>query len=134
MAFIPGFNSRYWVGTKRLSVYGQGIQMQGSTRQLDQTCQEDRAKVFANGQRTGTAKIDFLMDVAFTSDLTTALTAPTPVDWGPDGLAIGATSYMILANVQNVTISAPVDDTVRSSIDIQPDGTVEIGVVIAAEA
>jgi hypothetical protein len=139
MAFAPGFNTRYFVGPMRFSVFGQSIDVGVSCNQLSTTSMEDRAMVYINGQKNGTATIDMMLDtaVATTSQfslLNTWQTTPQPVAVAFDGTALGATVWLLQGNQSSVTFGATVGDLASTSVNIQPDGGVDWGQIVAVEA
>lgn len=139
MAFIPGINSRYYVGPQRFSVFGRSLDVEVTCNQLDVSSQEDRAQVFLNGQKTGSASIDMMLDTAYatTSQFTTLntwQTSPQPVTVGFNGCALSDAVWMMLGNQSAVTFGSSAGDLVQSTVTIQPDGCVDWGQVIAAEA
>lgn len=139
MAFIPGINSRYYVGPQRFSPFGKSLSVEVSCNQLDASSVEDRAQVFLNGQKTGSASIDMMLDTAYatTSQFTTLNTwqgTPQPVTIMLDTPALGGVAWMLLGNQSAVTFGSQVGDLVAANVSIQPDGPVDWGQVIALEA
>ena len=139
MAFIPGTNARYFVGSQRFSVFGKAIQASTSTAQLDASSHEDTAQVFINGQQNGSVSIDMMLDTAYATQsqfttLNTWETTPQPITVGFDGVAASAVVWMINGNQSSVTYSSPVGDLVTANVSVQPDGIIDFGSVIAAEA
>lgn len=138
MAFIPGFNSRYYVGSMRFSVYGKSLSAGVTAAQLDITSQEDRAKLYAYGQKDGSASIEMMLDTAYAATsqftiLNSWLGSSQVCTFGFDTLAAGATAWMINGNQSSVTYDDPVDGIVGVTVNIQPDGPVDWGVVLDAE-
>lgn len=138
MAFIPGFNSRYFVGSMRFSAFGKSLNSTAMCEQLDISSQEDRAKVYANGQRDGQASIDMMLDTAYATQsqftvLNTWQTTGTPCTFGFDGLAASATAWMLNGNQSSANITSAASEVVGVSVSIQADGGVDWGVVIGAE-
>lgn len=139
MAFVPGINSRYFVGPMRFSVFGKSLSVDVTCNQLETSSCEDRAQVYINGQKNGSASIDMMLDTAYatTSQFTTLNTwqgTPQPITIGLDGLAISATCWMMLGNQSAVSFGSTVGDLVSANVSIQPDGGVDWGQVVAAEA
>jgi hypothetical protein len=139
MAFTPGINTRYFVGPMRFSVFGKSITVEATCNQLEASSQEDRAQVFINGQKNGSASIEMMLDttVATTSQfslLNTWQGTPQPVAVAFDGTTLGATVWMLQGNQSSVTFGASVGDMAMTSVNIQPDGGVDWGQVIAVEA
>jgi hypothetical protein len=66
--------------------------------------------------------------------LNTWQTTSQPVTVGFDGAAIGATAWMLLGNQSAVTFGTTVSGMAETTVSIQPDGGVDWGQVIAAEA
>lgn len=139
MAFTPGIDSRYYVGPLRFSVFGNSLDVNLTCNQLETSSHEDRAMVFINGQKTGSASINMMLDTAYatTSQFTTLNTwqgTPQPITIGLQGVAIASTVWMMLGNQSSVDFGSTVSGLVESSVSIQPDGPVDWGQVIAAEA
>jgi hypothetical protein len=139
MAFVPGINTRYFVGPMRFSVFGKSIDVTVTCNQLEVSSHEDRAQVYINGQKTGSASIDMMLDTAYaaTSQFTTLNTwqaTPQPVTVGFDGTALAASVWMILGNESGVTFSDTASDIAAATVAIQPDGPIDWGQVIATEA
>ena len=139
MAFTPGIDSRYFVGPMRFSVFGRSFSADVTCNQLEASSQEDRAQVYINGQKNGSASIDMMLDTthATTSQFTTLNTwqgTPQPVTVGLEGVALGATVWALLGNQSAVSFGSTVDGMVESSVSIQPDGGVDWGQVVAVEA
>lgn len=139
MAFLPGINTRYFVGPMRFSVFGKSITVEATCTQLDASSQEDRAQVYINGQKNGSASIEMMLDtaVATTSQfslLNTWQGTPQPVAVCFDGISLGADVWMMQGNQSSVTFGASVGDMAMTSVNIQPDGGVDWGQVIAIEA
>jgi hypothetical protein len=90
MAFTPGINTRYFVGPMRFSVFGKSINVEATCNQLEASSQEDRAQVYINGQKNGSASIEMMLDTATTAPaqftlLNTWQATPQPVTIGFDG-------------------------------------------------
>ena len=140
MPFEPGLDSRYYVGPMRFSVFGKSLSCEVSCNQLDASSTEDRAMVYLNGQKNGSASIDMMLDTAYatTSQFTTLntwQTTPQPVTVCLEGAALAANQvWMLLGNQSSVTFGSTVGDLVSTNVSIQPDGPVDWGKVIAAEA
>lgn len=137
MAFAPGIDSRYFVGSTRFSVFGRSLSVDVTCDQLEASSCEDRAQVYINGQKNGSASIDMMLDTEHATQfslLNTWQTTPQPVTVGFDGVAIGATAWMLLGNQSAVSFGSTASGMVETSVSIQPDGGVDWGQVIAAEA
>jgi hypothetical protein len=139
MAFVPGINSRYYVGPMRFSVFGRSMTVESTCNQIEASSSEDLAQVYLNGQRSGTATIDMMLDTAYatTSQFTTIntwQTTPQPISLAWDGASLADTTWMMLGNQSSVTYDSPVDDLVTVSVNVQQDGQVDWGQVIAVEA
>jgi len=139
MAFAPGTNSRYYVGPMRFSVFGKSLDCTVDCAQLDVSSQENTAQVYLNGQKNGSASIDMMLDTTYaaTSQFTTLntwQTTPQPITVGFDTAAASTTVWMLLGNQSSVTFGSSVGDMVTANVSIQPDGPVDWGQVIAAEA
>lgn len=139
MAFIPGINARYFVGPMRFSVFGKSLSADVNVTQLDVSSNEDRAQVFINGQKSGSASIDMMLDTAYatTSQFTTLNTWATtgqPLTFGFDGSALAAVVWLMFGNQSGATITANASDVVGATVAIQPDGPVDWGQVVATEA
>jgi len=139
MAFAPGINTRYFVGPRRFSVFGKSINVEATCNQLDASSQEDWAQVFINGQKNGSASIEMMLDTDTTAPsqftlLNTWQGTPQPVAVCFDGTTLGATAWMLQGNQSSVTFGASVGDMAMTSVNIQPDGGVDWGQVVAVEA
>lgn len=139
MAFVPGINTRYFVGPMRFSVFGKSINVDVTCNQLDVSSQENWAQVYINGQKNGSASIEMMLDtaVATTSQfslLNTWQGTPQPVAVCFDGTTLGSTAWMLQGNQSSVTFGDSVGDMAMTSVSIQPDGGVDWGQVIAVEA
>lgn len=138
MAFVPGINSRYYVGPMRFSVFGKSLSADVTCAQLDSSSAEDTAITYVNGQKNGSASIDMMLDTEYatTSQFTTLNTWQTtqqPITVGFDGLAIGDTAWMLNGNQSSVSYGSPVGDLVSVNVSVQPDGPVDWGQVVDAE-
>lgn len=138
MAFIPGINSRYFVGSMRFSAFGKSINSTATCDQLDASSQEDRAKVYVNGQRDGQASIDMMLDTAYATQsqftvLNTWQSTGQPCTFGFDGLAAGSTAWMLQGNQSSANITSSASELVGVNVSIQSDGGIDWGVVIGAE-
>lgn len=137
MAFIPGLNSRYYVGSMRFSVFGKSMNVDVTCNQLETSSQEDRAMVYINGQKNGSASIDMMLDTAYAGQFTTLNTwqaTPQAVTFIPDTPALGGVAWMLLGNQSAVTFGSTASGLVESTVSIQPDGGVDWGQVVAVEA
>ena len=139
MAFVPGINSRYYVGPQRFSPFGKSLSVDVTCNQIDASSQEDRAMVYVNGQKSGSASIDMMLDTSTTAPaqfttLNTWQGTPQPVTVILDTPALGGVAWMLLGNESAVTFGSTVGDLVNSTVTIQPDGGVDWGQVVAVEA
>ena len=138
MAFVPGYNSRYYVGSMRFSVYGRELSAQVTANQLDVTTQEDRAKLYQYGHKDGSASISMLLDTAYAAQSQFAIlnswTGSSQVcTFGFDGLSLADEAWLINGNQSSVTFDSPVGDVHGCTVQIQPDGPIDWGYVIDAE-
>ena len=137
MTFAPGINSRYYVGSTRFSVFGKSLNAGVTCNQIEVSSQEDRAQVFINGQKNGSASIEMMLDTDHATQfslLNTWQTTPQPITVGMSGTALGATTWMLLGNQSSVTFGTTAAGMAETSVSIQPDGPVDWGQVIAVEA
>ena len=137
MTFAPGINSRYYVGSTRFSVFGQSLNADVTCNQIETSSQEDRAQTYINGQKNGSASIDMMLDTDHATQfslLNTWQTTPQPVTVGFNGAAIGATVWTLLGNQSAVTFGTTAAGMAMTTVSIQPDGPVDWGQVVAAEA
>ena len=136
MAFTPGFNSRFFVGSQRWSVYARNIDAGVTVEQYDTSCLEDRAQVFLNGRTNGSVSLAMMLDMVGSGQFALATTweaTPQPLTIGYDGCALSAVAWMVLGNKSGSTISSPINDVVTADVQVQPDGGVDWGLVLAAE-
>lgn len=140
MAFVPGINSRYFVGPMRFSVFGKSLSADISVTQLDTSSCENTAQTFINGQQNGSASIEMMLDTtsATVSQFTTLNTwsggTQYPITIGLEGGALAAPTWLMLGNQSSVSYGASVGDLVMANVSIQPDGGIDWGQVIAIEA
>lgn len=137
MTFVPGYNSRYYVGPSRLSVYGRSFESTVNVAQLEVPA-EGRNMAFINGQKSGSASISMAMDTEYAtlSQATTLLTwrdTSQPVTFGMDGVADGATVWMLKAVQGGVNMSSSVTSTVDVDVSMAASNGVDWGVVIDTE-
>ena len=139
MPFDQGFDSRYYVGGQRFSVYGKSLSCEVTCAQLDASSQEDIAQVFINGQKNGSASIEMMLDTTggaasqFTA-LNTWTGTPQPITVGFFNVSSrGAATWMLLANQSDVSYGSSVGDMVMANVTVQPDGPVDWGQVVATE-
>jgi len=136
MAFVPGFNSRFFVGSQRWSVYARSLSAGVMVDQIDVSSMEDRAKAYAYGQKGGDASIDMMLDGVGSGQFALANTwqdTQQPVTLGFDGCDITDTVWLINGNRSSATVGDTLGDVATLSVSVQPDGPVDWGVVIAAE-
>lgn len=140
MPFDQGTDSRYYVGPQRFSVFGKSINVEATCNQLDASSQEDTAIVYVNGQKSGSASIEMMLDTTYatTSQFTTLNTwtgTPQPITVGFFNVTpLGAATWMLLGNQSDVSFGSSVGDLVMTNVSIQPDGPVDWGQVVAVEA
>lgn len=136
MAFVPGFNSRFFVGSQRWSVYARSLSAGVMAEQIDVSSMEDRAKVYAYGQKSGDASIDMMLDGVGSGQFALANTwadTQQPLTLGFDGCDITDTVWLINGNRSSATVGDTLGDVATIAVSVQPDGPVDWGVVIAAE-
>lgn len=136
MTFVPGFNSRYFVGPQRWSVYARGMSAGVTVNQIDTSGMEDRSKVWTNGQTNGSCTMDMMLDMVGSGQFTLANTwqaTPQPITLGFTGATAGAGVWMMQGNQSKAAISSPLSDVSLISVDVQPDGPVDWGVMLEAE-
>lgn len=136
MTFVPGFNSRFFVGSQRWSLYARSLQAGATIEQLDASSLEDVAQVFANGRITGTASMEMMLDMVGSGQFALATTwqaTPQPLTLGFDGCDLADVVWMMLGNQSSCTVMSPLADLVQCNVSVQPDGLVDWGTVIEAE-
>jgi len=139
MAFTPGTDSRYFVGPMRFSVFGKSLSADVTVNQLDTSSVENKAQVFINGQRNGSASIGMMLDTTSTttSQFTTLNTwsggAQNPITIALEGATIAAPTWLMLGNQSSVSYGSAVGDLVMADVSVQPDGGVDWGQVVVAE-
>lgn len=137
MSFAPGIDSRYLVGSTRFSVFGRSVDCEVTCNQIETSSHEDRAQTYINGQKNGSASIEMMLDtdhVTQFSLLNTWQSTPQPITVGYSGAALSATAWLLLGNQSSVTYGTTVSDLAMANVSIQPDGPVDWGQVVAAEA
>jgi hypothetical protein len=136
MAFTPGFNSRFFVGSQRWSLYARAMSATVSAEQIDVSSMEDLARVFANGQKNGTAQLDMMLDGVGAGQFALANTwqsTQQPLTLGFDGCDLSDVVWLIAGNQSSATIGDTLNDVATIGISVQPDGPIDWGVMIAAE-
>ena len=136
MTCVPGFSSRFFVGAQRWSLYARSLSAGVTVAQLDASSLENVAQVFANGQITGTATLDMMLDMAAAGQFALANTwagTPQPLTLGFDGCDAADTVWLMQGNQSQATIMSPLTDLVQINVNVQPDGPVDWGSVLEAE-
>lgn len=136
MAFTPGFNSRFFVGSQRWSLYARAMSAMVSAEQIDVSSMEDLAQVFANGQKNGSAQLDMMLDGVGAGQFALANTwqsTQQPLTLGFDGCDLTDTVWLIAGNQSSATVGDTLNDVATISVSVQPDGPIDWGVVVAAE-
>ena len=136
MAFVPGFNSRFFVGSQRWSLYARAMSATVSAEQIDVSSMEDLAQVFANGQKNGSAQLDMMLDGVGAGQFALANTwqsTQQPLTLGFDGCSLSDTVWLIAGNQSSATVGDTLNDVATISVSVQPDGPIDWGVMIAAE-
>ena len=139
MAFTPGTDTRYFVGSQRFSPYGKSLSVDSSSTQLDTTSLEDTAETFIYGQRNATATLELMLDTEYATQsefttLNTWTTTETPVTIGLQGMDALDNVVLIGGNASSVTYGAEVSGLVAANVSIQANGGDDWGYVIAPEA
>lgn len=139
MAFVPGTKSRYYVGPMRFSMYGKSLSAEVTCNQLDTSTMETTAVTYANGQKNASASIEMMLDTSTVAPsqftlLNTWQTTPQPITVGLAGVAAGDVVWMMNGNQSSVSFGSTVGDLVTTNVSVQPDGPVDWGNVIEAEA
>lgn len=139
MAFTPGTDTRYFVGSQRFSPYGKSLSVDATSAQLDVTSFEDTAQKFIYGQTNATASLELMLDTEYATQsefttLNTWRTTETPVSIGLQGMDALDVVHMISGNASSVTYGANVGDLVTANVSIQANGGIDWGYVIAPEA
>lgn len=139
MAFAPGFNSRWYHAEHRASAWSRGFNTTKNVNMLDVSTLENQAKVFIPGQVEGSASAEMFFDTLYASSsqaaqFFAALTTQAPETFCPNGAAISNACQLINANGATLTAGSTVTDAVMLNVEVQPDGPIDFGVVIAAEA
>jgi len=138
MAFAPGFNSRYFVGSMRFSAFAQDFSVTTETAMLDVSTLENASKVFIPGQSGGNASSAMFLDAAYAAQsqfaiVNTWLGTPQPVTLCPRGATLGYECQMVLGNESSATASVAVADAVKMDVQLVCDGGLDFGYVIEAE-
>lgn len=136
MAFVPGFNSRFFVGSQRWSLYARNLSAGVMAEQIDVSSMEDRAKVYAIGQKSGDASLDMMLDGVAAGQFALANTwidTQQPLTLGFDGCDLTDTVWLINGNRSSATVGDTLGDVATIAVSVQPDGPIDWGVVIAAE-
>lgn len=138
MAFAPGTDTRYFVGSMRFSAFGKSLSADATVAQLDTSTLETTAITYINGQKTSTASLDMLLDTAYATQsqfaiLNTWQTTTTPVTIGFFGADTLDTVWMLNGNQSSVNFGSEVGGLVTANVSVQADGGVDYGQVVEAE-
>jgi len=136
VTFVPGFNSRFYVGSQRWSAYARGWNSNASVEQYDISTLETPAIPYLNGRLTGTASMDMMLDMVGSGQFALMNTwrgTPQPVTLCPFGITAGSLAWMLLGNQSAATVSSPVSDVVTANVTVQQDGLADWGIVLDTE-
>lgn len=139
MAFAPGTNTRYYVGSMRFSAFGKSLTADATVNQLDTSTFETKAITYLNGQKTATASLEMMLDTAYAAQsqfaiLNTWKTTPQPVTIGFYGVAALDVVWMLDGNQSTASIGSSVGDLVTANVSVQANSGIDWGYVIAPEA
>jgi hypothetical protein len=136
MASVSSHKSRLYVGIAHFSGFTRGFEVAHAIDMLDTTTILDTAMQFIPGTRTGTASADFLYDTVTTAGGQAAVLnswagTPQVVSAFPNGATVGSECQLILANDANVTVQSQRASVVAATIQMQPDGLLDVGVSLS---
>jgi hypothetical protein len=136
MASVSSHKSRLYVGIAHFSGFTRGFEVAHAIDMLDTTTILDAAMQFIPGTRTGTASADFLYDTVTTAGGQAAVLnswagTPQVVSAFPNGATVGSECQLILANDANVTVQSQRASVVAATIQMQPDGLLDVGVSLS---
>lgn len=138
MAFAPGTDTRYFVGSMRFSAFGKSLSADATVAQLDTSTFETKAITYINGQKTATASLDMMLDTAYATQsqfaiLNTWQTTPQPVTIGFYGVGALGEVWMMDGNESSATVASGVGDLVTANVSVQANSGIDYGYVIDPE-
>jgi hypothetical protein len=131
MAFVPGYKSRLLLGDFSLSAYITDVTAPMDVEMLDVTTMADApVRKFIPGRPGGTFSTKGFLDPDGTSnaqyDQINTWSGNEPITYGPNGLALGAETWLVDALKTTATTGAALSSPVSFDLAAQCTGLVDI--------
>jgi len=139
MAFIHGKNAAVLVGSGDLTSFLNEAQVSRGQDMAETSAFGSSAKTYIVGMQDGTFNASGMFDgdeAAIDARLAALIgvEAASVVTFAPEGLAVGKRGLSCAARQTSYEVSAPVSEVVAVSVDVQAEGGVDSGWVLAAGA
>lgn len=139
MAFRHGKNTALYYNGANLTSYFNEASVSQDIETAETTVFGQDAKTYITGLKDGTVSASGMFDGtegAVDSVLSSVIGATNAdiVTLAPDGAVAGRRSYSLKARETSYEISSPVGDVVSVSLEVQADGGVGRGIILAANS
>jgi hypothetical protein len=139
MAFRHAKNTALWYNGANLTTYLNEASVSQDVETAETTTFGSDAKTYITGLTDGTLSGSGMFDgTAGAVDDTLAgvigAAAADIVTLAPDGPVAGRRAYSLLARETSYEVSSPVSDVVSISLEVQADGGVDRGILLAANS
>lgn len=139
MAYTHGKNTAVLYGAANLSAYFNEATASRTVETAETTAFGNSAKTYIVGLQDGTLSLSGMFDgntaaVDETLSTTIGADANDVISVAPEGLSAGKVAFSAAVKQTSYEISSPVGDVVSASLEVQADGGVDRGVVLAGNA
>lgn len=139
MAFVHGKNTAVFYNGANLTRFFNEASVSQDIETAETTAFGDSAKTYITGLKDGTMSLSGMFDgVAGGVDATLSSVignaANDVVTVGPEGPTAGKRSYSAAVRETSYEVSSPVGDVVSVSAEVQADGGVDSGVLVAVNS